>query len=68
MLTKYIKYFLEICIKKAVKFGKSRSLVGVYQTMHLSLGFIRDPMGQLNSFENSGRFEREPMTLKLGGE
>lgn len=40
----------------------------IYQTSHFSAGFMRDPTGQLNSLENSGRFDSDPMTRKFGGE
>lgn len=40
----------------------------IYQTSHFSLGFIFEPSGQLNSSANSGRFDKEPMTRKFGGE
>lgn len=40
----------------------------VYHTSHLFFGFILDPTGQENSWENSGRLDRGPITRNWGGE
>lgn len=40
----------------------------LYHISHLSRGFIGEPIGQLNSFENSFKFDNEPMTRNRGGE
>ena len=36
-----------------------------HQTLHFFLGFIGDPNGQLNAFENSGMFLNVPLTLQI---
>lgn len=39
-----------------------------YQTSHFDSGFILEPVGQLNSVENSTMFDRGPITLYFGGQ
>lgn len=36
----------------------------VYQRTHLSLGFMKEPMGQENAFAKSAELERVPITLQ----
>ena len=36
-----------------------------YQMLHFFLGFIGDPLGQLNALANSFEFERVPLTLEI---
>ena len=36
--------------------------------MHFFSGFMGEPIGQLQSFENSSALDKGPTTLKCGGE
>lgn len=38
-----------------------------HQILHFSLGFIDDPIGQLNAWENCGEFDNVPMTRYCDG-
>ncbi len=40
----------------------------LYQISHLVFGFIAEPAGQVNAWENSGRFCRGPIARNLAGE
>lgn len=43
-------------------------IYSIYHISHLSRGFIGEPNGQLNSCENSFKFDNEPITRNFGGE
>ena len=42
--------------------------VSDYHTVHFFSGFMGEPIGQLQSFENSSALDKGPTTLKCGGE
>lgn len=51
--------------KEEIKSWNNEAFPWNYQTLHLCLGFIGEPKGQLYASEKSSEFESGPFTLKL---